>query len=432
MLKNSSSQKFCRLFISHIHEFMTSHDLICVHKPVVLAVSGGIDSMALLFVFIELKIPFEVLHFNHGTRGVDNLREEQGIISLSKKFQFKLQIIKLELNNISENFEHVARLKRQEVYKKYIQEGSWVYTAHHLDDSFEWSLMQSFKNSHTRSNLGIPLFSNGIVRPFLCVSKNHIKKFMQHLSVIHTVKWYEDKSNETNKFERNRFRHLISAPIYHEYKNVLKHYASRSNERAYELKSHQLQKNIKLNNRFCRISVDHFGGITITSNSYFEHKERIKKQIHLLSTKKRGEIDTECSKILKMIDRSLLIKDGVILKGPHQLSGGVLLYVFAEEIYLIHRQQLNLFLERDRQLKEKLQNSTGSQIPVTIVCQLYPKLIIHFNGSTLPKNKIIHPLLKLTCEWLKEREIPYTFDQLLSEKHRQKLNTIGFMLDSSL
>jgi len=87
--------------------------------------------------------------------------------------------------------------------------------------------------------LGIPLYNKGLVRPFMCVSKNQIIKYASLID----IKWASDSSNKNERFERNYFRNQISPSIFSRYPASLQNYVAHHNELAIRYGLHRKQKN---------------------------------------------------------------------------------------------------------------------------------------------------------------------------------------------
>ena len=96
-------------FIKHIGSFMDSMDLLNSKKSVVVAVSGGVDSLVLMYVLNEIcDSKIKVLHINHGTRP-KNIDEENLVKNHCNILGLELEVIRFSLNFSQNNFEAVAR-----------------------------------------------------------------------------------------------------------------------------------------------------------------------------------------------------------------------------------------------------------------------------------------------------------------------------------
>ncbi len=277
-----------------------------------IGVSGGVDSMCLLYLLqILVKMgrikKVTAIFIDHGTR--KEIEDEKKMIEkFCKDYDIPLKVFSLSLSLKDSNFEMFAREKRYEIFKGLLQKGDLFYTAHHIDDSFEWSLMQSFKSSDPRKSLGIPVFNRGFARPFLCFTKEQIRV----LSKKFRIPYLEDTSNLNEKFERNFIRRNIVPVIRDRYPSYLKNYVQRSLLLASQWKVLRAQ-NVKLFQKetpFGIIYVDQ-----TFSHSFEGSLQVIYDAIYKLSNAHRGGIRKQAK---KMIDME---KKGV--KGPLIFSGNV-------------------------------------------------------------------------------------------------------------
>ena len=177
--------------------------MICYNQSVkkILAVSGGIDSMALLERFFRDEPEnIVVAHFNHGTRTSADL-DEQFVFSRCKELKVPFETMKIMLGEgVSEE---LARQKRYDflyhVANKYSGE---IYTAHHLDDLIESIAINLIRGTGWR---GLTPFSdNRIHRPF--IEEGFYKTDILRFAAENKVLFREDPTNSTDDYLRNRVR----------------------------------------------------------------------------------------------------------------------------------------------------------------------------------------------------------------------------------
>lgn len=186
---------------------------------VVVGVSGGPDSLALLHLFKEkekqLKLKIIAAHVDHMLRGdesaedyifVENFCKKEGILFEGIKINVRQYQIEHQLSS-----QVAARECRyrffEDVMKKY--QGHILALAHHGDDQVETMIMRQVRGAQGTGLAGIPVkrsFGEGmIIRPFLCLSKEEINHYCQTNNLIPRI----DKSNFTSKYMRNRIRNEI-------------------------------------------------------------------------------------------------------------------------------------------------------------------------------------------------------------------------------
>lgn len=189
-------------------DFMNLKIKLDPKKLYILAISGGIDSMVLLDLFMKGSYNFVVVHFNHQKRMDSNLDHEL-IQSICKLHDVSYHYIKLNIKN--GNFQEQARQIRyqhlQEVAKNH--HTNHIVTAHHLDDLAETVLMKLMRGSNLLGYSGMRdvFLMDGFYyyKPLLHVSKEEIYNY----AADNQVDFLEDSSNQGDDYLRNRIRHHI-------------------------------------------------------------------------------------------------------------------------------------------------------------------------------------------------------------------------------
>jgi tRNA(Ile)-lysidine synthase len=174
-------------------------------EAVLLAVSGGKDSMALLHLMLETGIPFLVAHLDHGIREDSSLDCDfvrEACLKLEKPFFWERVNIPEIAAKRGWSLEEAARKIRYEFLTRTAKKtnSSAILTAHHLEDNAETVLMQLLRG--TARAIGIPARRGLILRPLLEISKFELKQFMLERGLT----WREDSSNTDTTFTRNWVR----------------------------------------------------------------------------------------------------------------------------------------------------------------------------------------------------------------------------------
>ncbi len=170
-----------------------------------LAFSAGSDSSALFFILKSLSIEFDIALVNYQTREQSS-EEEKYAKTLAKKFKKECYTFTCKLD--SNNFEHKARTIRYDFFQNIIVKHSYdnLLTAHHLNDRFEWFLMQLSKGAGTVELSGMSDVEENeefkTLRPLLNTEKNEILEFLH----VNKIKYFLDSSNNDKKHFRNRIR----------------------------------------------------------------------------------------------------------------------------------------------------------------------------------------------------------------------------------
>lgn len=197
-----------------LHAFLTyinEQKLFEPSEKVLLTVSGGKDSVAMLDLFCGTKLSFAVAHCNFQLRGkdsdqdqvfVENLCKENNVIFHTKTFDTKTYAKK---NKIS--IEMAARTLRYEWFESLRQELNFDYiaTAHHLNDSIETVLLNLTKGTGISGLKGIMAKKGHIIRPMLFASRTEIDAYVAKKK----LSWREDSSNASNDYQRNLIRNQV-------------------------------------------------------------------------------------------------------------------------------------------------------------------------------------------------------------------------------
>jgi tRNA(Ile)-lysidine synthase len=182
-----------------------------------LAVSGGIDSVVMTDLFYQSDFDFVIAHCNFQLRGEESLRDELFTISLEDKYNKKVLVKKFGTKHYAaENkisIQEAARKLRYDWFEEVSSEQStvngqsFVATAHNADDNIETMLMFLFRGTGIHGLTGINSFDKKrkIIRPLLFATREQIKIY----AAENALDWVEDSSNFTNKYTRNFFRHKI-------------------------------------------------------------------------------------------------------------------------------------------------------------------------------------------------------------------------------
>jgi tRNA(Ile)-lysidine synthase len=194
-------------FLNHIRR----HQLCSLSDPILLAVSGGIDSMAMLHLFKDGGYSIAVAHCNFQLRGgesdADELLVQEECLRLAIPFfvnRFDTESFAWE-SGVS--IQMAARDLRYAWFDDLVKAQSFKFlaTGHHFDDSMETILLNLTKGTSVEGLAGIPLKNRNVIRPLLFATRGQIAKY----AVEKGLRWREDESNLTDDYQRNFIRHHI-------------------------------------------------------------------------------------------------------------------------------------------------------------------------------------------------------------------------------
>lgn len=174
-----------------------------------LAVSGGVDSMALAYLFYTSGLRFQIAHVNYGLRGIESDMDEKLVRQFCEEYKipFNLYTVSDANHKPQHSIQTWARDIRYNFFRKVQKEQNLKYlvTAHHLNDQLETFIINLSKASGIRGLRGIPPADNNILRPLL----NFTKKEIYHFAHEHNIPFREDVSNSNRDYLRNKIRHDI-------------------------------------------------------------------------------------------------------------------------------------------------------------------------------------------------------------------------------
>lgn len=180
-------------------------------KKILLAVSGGIDSMVLVDLFSKLDFKLGIAHCNFQLREEESNRDEEFVKTQSKKYTIKGHYKSFGTKNYSEekkiSIQQAARELRYNWFNELLEKEGYDYllTAHHLDDSLETFLINFTRGTGIEGLTGIPEVNGNVIRPLLIFSRDEIENYAKE----NKIEWCEDSSNASDKYFRNKIRHHV-------------------------------------------------------------------------------------------------------------------------------------------------------------------------------------------------------------------------------
>ena len=215
------------MMIKQVKEYINAHDMIKPGMKLVLAVSGGPDSMALLDIMArlreELAIELWAAHLHHGLR--PEADDEQVLVEERCRFyEIELGVKKTAVAELAareglslEDAGRRARYAFLEQWRK--QQGAdAVATAHHRDDRAETVLLHLLRGSGIRGLRGIMPVNGNLIRPLLGCSKEEILLYLEQWNLTYAI----DESNWDLRYTRNRIRHELLPELFERYNPAIR------------------------------------------------------------------------------------------------------------------------------------------------------------------------------------------------------------------
>ena len=180
-------------------------------KKLLIAISGGIDSVVLTHLFLELKHTISLAHCNFNLRKKESDLDEEFVKNLGKKLSLKTFTTHFDTNKYSKENKLSTQITARELRYNWFKELTtehqfdYVLTAHHSDDNLETFIINLTRGTGLEGLTGIPEINKNIVRPLLIFSREEIENYAKS----NNIEWREDTSNSETKYLRNKIRHKI-------------------------------------------------------------------------------------------------------------------------------------------------------------------------------------------------------------------------------
>ena len=201
--------------IEKVKRYMQEWHMLEKDDRVIVGVSGGADSVCLLFVLSEIRnmIPFDivVVHVNHGIRGAEADADEAYVKKLCKVLNLPMESyfenVELIAKNRKQSTEEAGREVRRACFAKAMEkyQGTKVALAHHRNDNAETFLLNLARGTGLKGLGGMRAVQGVYIRPLLCVSRLEIEQYLMERA----ISYCEDKSNATDDYTRNRIRNHV-------------------------------------------------------------------------------------------------------------------------------------------------------------------------------------------------------------------------------
>ena len=176
-----------------------------------IAISGGLDSVVLFHLLHKLNYDVSLAHCNFKLRGKESDLDEEFIKNLNQISANQIFTIIFDTEKYAKEHKLSTQIAARELrynwFQKLITEHKFEYvlTAHHADDNLETFLIHLTRGSGLDGFTGIPKVNGNIVRPLLAFSRKEILNYAKD----NDIEWREDASNASNKYIRNKIRHQV-------------------------------------------------------------------------------------------------------------------------------------------------------------------------------------------------------------------------------
>lgn len=192
-------------------EYIKNKKLFNKNDKILLTVSGGIDSVVMLDLFIKSGLSFGIAHCNFNLRGEESNLDEKLVKQLAQKNNIEIHTISFKTEEYAKSngisIEMAARDLRYEWFEKIRQkfDYSYIATAHHKNDVIETFILNISRGTGIKGLCSIQPKVNKIIRPLLFAFRKEIEEYC----TTNKLQYREDASNATLKYKRNIIRHKI-------------------------------------------------------------------------------------------------------------------------------------------------------------------------------------------------------------------------------
>ena len=206
--KNNKIINFATVMHRKVRKYIEHNNLLEESGKVIVALSGGADSVALLHVLKKLDYPLTAVHCNFHLRGRESMRDEQFVRELCDRLNIKLHVANFDTKGHAAkekiSIEMAARELRYTLFEKIRGEenATAIAVAHHKDDTAETILLNLIRGTGIRGMHGIQARNGNIIRPLLCVRRDEITEYLRMIGENYVT----DSSNLSSDYTRNKIR----------------------------------------------------------------------------------------------------------------------------------------------------------------------------------------------------------------------------------
>ena len=203
------------VLLSRFQDHVNSNGLWKEGDLLLLACSGGVDSVVLATLLQRMHQHVEILHCNFNLRGEESKRDEDFVRSLAQSMGLPCHVqsfdTKAAVLTMGKGVQEVARMLRYEWFDTVIEARQrqhkhvYLLTAHHADDQAETIAMNFFRGTGMAGMHGIQMKAGNLIRPLLFATRAEILDFAQS----NAIAWVDDSSNVEDNYTRNHFRHHV-------------------------------------------------------------------------------------------------------------------------------------------------------------------------------------------------------------------------------
>lgn len=199
------------LMLARFHQHIQKNFSFLLESKLLLAISGGLDSVVLAHLLSKLNFTVGLAHVNFQLRGADSNQDEDFVKALGKQLNNPVFTFVADTNTYKKEHNMSVQMAAREIryawFDKLLntKEYDYVLTAHHQDDAIETFFINLSRSAGLEGLTGIPEINNKIIRPLLAFTRDEISAYAK----ANNITWREDASNATTNYLRNKIRHKL-------------------------------------------------------------------------------------------------------------------------------------------------------------------------------------------------------------------------------
>lgn len=182
-----------------------------IGKRLLLATSGGLDSMIMVDLFHKLSFDMAMAHCNFQLRGIESFEDQKFVQNYAHANEIDVFITQFDTTTFAKDFKLSIQVAARELRYSWFYElletnkYDYILTAHHADDNLETFIINLIRGTGLEGLTGIPAQNGNIIRPLLIFSRQEIEQYAKE----NNIEWREDSSNTSDKYLRNKIRHNV-------------------------------------------------------------------------------------------------------------------------------------------------------------------------------------------------------------------------------
>lgn len=182
-----------------------------IGKNLLLATSGGLDSMVMVDLFHKLPFEIAIAHCNFQLRGLESFGDQDFVKNYAEANEIPLFITQFDTEAFAKDYKISIQVAARELRYSWFYEllatknYDYILTAHHADDNLETFIVNLVRGTGIDGLTGIPAQNEKVIRPFLIFSRSEIEFYARE----NQIDWREDSSNASDKYMRNKIRHNL-------------------------------------------------------------------------------------------------------------------------------------------------------------------------------------------------------------------------------